>query len=152
MPPAPSTTFLRETANLARNIQAAFWELAKRLCRIKGEELWVGTFASYDDFLEELQISRAMDTKLRTVFLRFKDTVSPGKIAEIGITKLYLIASRCEDSEKAAAFVEVAAQLGRSDLQEAIREDKFGTHECKGNEVTFMICGSCSRWIRIKSK
>ena len=139
------TTFLADTKKLKTDIERNFLELSARLFAIYTKELWRGSFISYADFLSDLRLSKAEDSKLRTIYAKLiaEWQFSRETLSAIGISASYLIASKSPDKEKAREMVELAGELRREELRDALRVLGSGEHECSGDEWIMLKCAIC---------
>lgn len=138
--------FLRETIKLKVDTEAAFLLLAARLHKIYTESLWKGEYGDFGEFLLDARLSKATASKLITVYEVFvlKHKLPQKKLAEIGWSSLYTIASRSDTKEKAIELVERAGLLTRNDLEMSLKND--GHPNCKHEwvELHFRQCSVCA--------
>src|SRR3990167_5681070 len=94
--------YLEETLALKKSIETGFLILGERLYNIHAQEMWKGKYDSYQDFLSEMDVSEATDTKLRTIYSRFvlEHKLSYEKLSAVPWGSLYLLASRVGDKEQ----------------------------------------------------
>lgn len=141
-----SRTFLKETIALKVNTEAAFLELATRLYKIHTEEVWKGEYDSYEEFLLDARISKATASKLESVYAVFilKHNISQKKLATVGWSSLYAIASRSGTREKAEELIQKASLLSRSDLEVVLRNDKGQQDTCAHSDSRLVkVCNDC---------
>ena len=150
MPLIPAQ-YLEETLALKRSIATGFLILGERFYNIHAQEMWKGEYDSYQDFLSEMDVSEATDSKLRTIYSRFvlEYKLSYEKLSHCPWGSLYLLASRVGDKEQTLALLEKAETLRREDFVQEIRALAVGEHECIASK-TFQMnkCGVCKRLFR----
>lgn len=123
---------------------------AELLYRIREDHLWDGNHQSFDAFVQDVcQISPSFATKLLKVYEHYviHNSVSHAKLEGIDAEKLYLASRLEEEPERQLAKAET---LTRSDLYDAIRENKNGAHECTPDpDIRLAPCIHCKKLIRV---
>lgn len=137
-------TFLKDTYKLVMQIETRFLELAARLYKIRDEKIWEGSHGSYQDFLDEIHVSRGNAAMLEAVH---KAYVIEGKaeFKQIGTSYSKLYEAIPLIGEKGVDYAILTANTQtRSDIKELVREKKHG--EC-AHEETITICAHCHQRI-----
>lgn len=138
--------FLRDTIKLKVDTEAAFLELAARLHKIHTEDIWKSEYDSYNMFLMDARISKATASKLESVYFVFvlKHQIPSNKLAEVGWSSLYSIASRADTKEKAEELVDRAKLLTREHLAQSLKNEHGQQDMCvhaKTHDIR--ICNDC---------
>lgn len=145
-------SFLKETIQLKVDTESAFLELAARLYRIHSEEMWKTDYESYEEFLLDARISKATASKLESVYTTFvlKHKIPSKKLAEVGWSSLYTIASHSDTKERAEELVEKAALLTRDDLVRSLENEGGKQDRCKHPKFrTVQVCEECGYRVRV---
>lgn len=145
--------YCRDTLLLVKNIEGNFLTLAGRLCKIHDDELWAGSWDSYDQFLSDANIKSSRASMLETVYRTYvvEGNVEPLKLAECGYSKLY--AAMPLLSEKTASeVVEWAIPLRREEINTTVKENRTGVHDCEAGEERFGLCKTCRKWLRLQNE
>lgn len=121
-------------------IETHFLELAARLYKIREEKIWEGTYESYQDFLDDIHVSRGNASMLEAVHKAYVlEGHATFKKVGTSYSKLYeaipLIAEKGVDY----AILTATTQT-RSDIKELVREKKHG--DCSHEEL-ITICAGC---------
>lgn len=136
----PSTTILKETAELFAKARINLYYAAKRLYEIKEKDLWKGAYSSFGEYVEsECQISQSFAAKLIRVHGHYvlEGGVKADQIREVDTEKLYL-ALRLPGTPEAQ--LTRASTWTRSEIKAEIASQ--GGEECS-HETTVTICAHC---------
>lgn len=141
-----TTDYVSETISLKRQIEGYFIQLAERLHNIKENRLWEGNYATYSEFLQEIDISESTSTKLILIYRTFvlNDGLKPEEIAGVSWTTLYEI-TRVEGKDARKEFVENANVLKRNDIIGAVNEFKTGCVNHDFEEISMKRCKTCGK-------
>ena len=145
--------YIKETKELVKGIRIDFIRLGGRLLKIRDERLWEGIYESWEEFLEELDLSKTSATRIIQVYKVYviEKGVEPDKIAEAGITNLYEAIPMLEEAkseEEVEEIVEKAKTLKRDDIKQEAMKHKAKTHEHHWHVVE--ICYKCGAKRTIK--
>ena len=140
--------YLRNTVDLVQQIETRFFELGKRLYKIREKELWREGYDSYYEFLEAAKINPSMAsrlTKIHEVYI-VQGARDPKELAAIGYSNLYEAIPLVERDGVEATVVR-AETLSRSEIVDEVKEQKFGVHNHEPKDDTryaFCQCGNRS--------
>jgi len=142
--------FVRSTIELVKSIETRFLELGARLYRIREERLWEGSYDTFNDFLEEINLSKGNASILASVHENYvlSGHVEVENLAGIPYSRLYEAIPLIEKEGVTSAVVK-ATTLTRSEIKEEVQEKKLGTeHTHEIGEDRWGMC-SCGKWIKI---
>lgn len=145
--------YCHETINLKRTIQSAFLTLAERLYQIRSSEMWTANWASWADFLEELDVSEATASKLIRVYEVYvlQHAIDEEKLAKLGWDSLYSAIPLLQGSaKKPIEVVEDFSQLRKADQREILRENKKGPCEHNWEDIHMRRCTACGKMERVQ--
>jgi len=136
----PSTTVLDETASFFTTARQNLMAGAAGLYKIRTEELWKEKYASFAEYLEDIQVSQGMASKLISTFQFYvlDNGFSQAKLENIDHEKLYLALKLEGTAEKKYTS---ALTLSRQELRQEVIDPN---DECTHPE-TIKICASCHR-------
>ena len=135
--------YLRETIDIIRQIESRFLELGSRLYKIRFDELWKGSYDSFQEFLEAAHINPGHASMLVSIHKAYvvEGGVNPKTLAGVGYSNLYESIPLIERDgiEKA---VKIASTLTRNEIKQEVREEEHP--DCK-HEDSFSICAKCHK-------
>lgn len=145
-------SYCTETIQLKRTIQSAFLTLAERLYNIKRDEMWTTNWGSWQEYLEELDVSEATASKLIKVYevyvIQYK--IDEVKLVKLGWDSLYsAIPLIAESEKKPIEVVEDFSHLRKADQREVLREAKKGPCEHNWEEISMRRCSHCGKMERV---
>ncbi len=141
--------YLRGTVDLVKQIETRFTELGARLYRIREERLYADSHDSFQGFLDEIGVKKAIASVLCSVHRAYvvDGGVKRETLAGIGYTNLYkaipLIGSG--GVERAVA---TARTLSRDDIEDEVREERHGVHEHVAGAERWGVC-ACGKFVRV---
>jgi len=142
--------FVRSTIELVKAIETRFLELGARLYKIREERLWEGSYDTFNDFLEEINLSKGNASILSSVHENYvlDGHVEIENLAGIPYSRLYEAIPLIEKEGVTSALVK-ATTLTRAEIKDEVREQKLGEeHQHQVGEDRFGVC-SCGKWIKI---
>ena len=146
------TEYVRETIDLVKQIETRFLELGARLYRIREEKLYIGTYESFQEFLDAAHINPGHASILAKIHKHY--VVDGGQrqeqLAGIGYSNLYEAIPLIEKDGIERTVVK-AQTLTRSEIKDEVREEKHGTHTCLAGEERWGVCKDCGKFIRINA-
>jgi len=91
--------YIEETLLLKKRIESYFLELGERLRKIRDEQLYIGRYESFDEFLIDMDISKSTASQIISVFSFYseKHKISSSKLAQVGYSKLYSLMKLTKD-------------------------------------------------------
>lgn len=141
------TVFINETIELSKNIQVSFLELGKRLLKIRDEELYLGQYDSFPEFLEETKMSEGNASKLINIYQTFieKYQIPEEKVLVAGVGKLGEVLKYAKDEDTSLRIVELAKVLPTKELKRTLKEESGEIPEnCEHSEMySLTICKKC---------
>lgn len=144
------TEYVRETIDLVKQIETRFLELGARLYRIKEEKLYLGTYDTFQEFLEAAHINPGHASILAKIHKYY--VVDGGQkqeqLAGIGYSNLYEAIPLIEKDGVEVTVVK-AQTLTRSEIKEEVREDKHGVHTHTPKDDTLWAFCECGKLIRV---
>ncbi len=145
-----STVFLRETVDLARQIETRFIELGARLFKIRENELWRASYSSYHEFLDAAHISAGNASILASIHRHYvvEGNITQEKLAGIGYSNLYQAIPLIEREGIKSALVK-AETLTRSEIKDEVRDNKFGEHEHIIGKERWGTCECCGKFVKL---
>lgn len=143
--------YVRETIDVAAQIESRFIELGARLYRIREQKLWADSYEDYTDFLDAAHINPSMASMLYSIHKNYvvdghKD---PEKLAGIGYSNLYEAIPLIEREGVSSALVK-AETLTRSEIKDEVRDQNHGEHEHLVGDEQWGKCNVCGKFIRIR--
>lgn len=152
--------FCKETMALKSELEMSYLQLGQRLGRIVIEKMYEPNYETFDEFLEEIKLSRATASKLINVYSKFifEFKIRPQLLAEAGgWSKVAEILPFAENKSQAEAWLQKAKHITQSDLRKEIKEAKTGISMagCKHVDcevITFRKCRTCGDTERIYDK
>lgn len=125
--------------------------IAERLWRIRAEELWSGTWSSWEEFLENLGIKKGTASKLCTLYERIVVQLKfpTETLHSAPWTNLYQALPMMTDGEKAKSALAIASTLTSKEINQELYEHKHG-RECSHDHFHFLkYCEDCKAYIRV---
>lgn len=143
-------TYVNETLVLVKHIESRFIELSERLYTIQNEKLWQSRYDSFNEFLEDAHITPGEASKLIKIFRTFviENGVDHSKLSGIGYSKLYEVIPLVE-KEGAEMAVTKASTLMRSEIQDEVRDKKYGVHDHVVGPERWGACSVCNKFIKM---
>lgn len=143
------TEYIRDTIDLVKSIETRFLELGARLYRIREEKLYIGTYDSFQEFLDAAHINPGHASILAKIH---KYYVVDGKqpqeqLAGIGYSNLYEAIPLIEKDGIERTIVK-AQTLTRSEIKDEVRDEKHGEHEHVLGAERWGMCTHCGKFIR----
>lgn len=136
----PALVILDEAAEYFKVARSNLVYGAALLFKIREEELWKDKFESFNEYLQDIQVSQGMASKLIQTYQYYvlDNGLSQAKLAGIDHEKLYMALRLPGTAEK--KFIS-ARTLSRSELRQ---ETNDPDDECQ-HPQTFTICASCHK-------
>ena len=148
-----NTEYIKVTVQLKRDLEKNFFVLGERLKKIRDDELYVGVYDSFREFLEDMRMTESFASRLIKVYSTFIERfkMKPETIATVGWSALYQIAKHTENKKEATDLVELARNVRRVDLEDELRERKTGciNHIFNGDKIVLKRCITCGKWVKI---
>lgn len=145
-----ATDYVRETIDLVKQIETHFLELGARLYKIREEKLYLGTYDSFQEFLDAAHINPGHASILAKIhkFYVIDGGQKQEQLAGIGYSNLYEAIPLIEKDGITKAVVK-AETLTRAEIKDEVREEKHGVHEhVPKDDVRFAVC-ECGKFIRV---
>lgn len=143
------TEYIRETIDLIKSIETRFLELGARLYRIREEKLYIGTYDSFQEFLDAAHISAGHASILAKIHKFY--VVDGGQeipqLAGIGYSNLYEAIPLIEKDGMETTIVK-AQTLTRSEIKDEVRDVQHGVHNHEAGEERWGVC-TCGKFIRV---
>lgn len=142
--------YCNDTIKLKENIEQSFLFLGERLKKIRDEDLYKDGWASFEDYLDELDMNKSVASKLITVYETFSvkfPTPPQELITPKGWTNLYEIATVIKTYDDYTKWLSDWQVLRSSDLRIKVREAKSGVlqEQCKHEDSYLLrICRTCN--------
>jgi len=145
--------YCSQAISLKQSLESSFMTLAGYLYRINSEELYKPQWSSWDEFYNELKISKNTANKLvqihSTMIVEYQFT--PEEIVSAGgWSVIQDILPLCTSRKNAEKWLRKAEVLTRDDLRDEMKEEKTGVAQqhCKHlNTYTITICRDCGEKI-----
>lgn len=142
--------YVRETIDLVKQIETRFLELGARLYKIREEKLYLGTYDSFQEFLDAAGIRKSNASILAKIHKVY--VVEGGKtnedLAKIGYTNLYEAIPLVERDGLETTIVK-AETLTRSEIIDEVKNHTYGVHEhTPKDDVRFALC-ECGKFFRV---
>lgn len=136
----PSHTILEQTAECFSSARQNLMAGAAGLLKIKTEELWQGKYDSFSDYLQDIQVSDGMASKLIATykFYVIDNGFSQRKLESVDHEKLYMALKLPGTAEKKLAS---AQTLSRQELRQSVIDPN---DECT-HESIISICATCHK-------
>ena len=146
-------SYCEKALELKKDIEGNFLVLAEYLYYIQDRNLFESQWTDFDEFLEEMKMTKSTAFKLTHIYKTFilgygftsKEINSAG-----GISSLSDIIPMVNSKKTAEKWLHLTTTLTRSDLRKEIKEAKTGVTmaNCKhGNTYKVQICKDCGeRW------
>lgn len=133
---------------LCNETRSNFLEVAALLYQIKNENMWEGFYSSFNEFVDDCQISRSFASKLMKVHEAFvvHNGVSATKLIAVGYEKLYAVIPLLKQGKSVFEIIDMADTYSQSELREVI---KACEHE-PDTAVLIHPCKHCGRLMRSK--
>lgn len=143
--------YCQETIALKGELELSYLDLASRLYKIRLNRMFEPNFDTFDDFLEEIKISRGSANKLINIWYRFiiQFKIKPKLLAAAGgWTIVAEILPHAENKAQAERWLRDAQENRRGDLRKNLKEHKTGIdmRVCKHRHrtaITFLKCKDC---------
>ncbi len=152
-----TTKFIQDTLALKKKMEGYYLELGMRLKKIRDEQLYLGQYDSFAEFLFDMDMSEGSASKIIKVYSFYseKHEISKEKLAQVGWSKLYTLMKMTDDTtskKEVISLVEKGASLFRGDVEEEVRE--FEHKDCSHNwyEIHLRACKNCGKREQIYDK
>lgn len=144
-------TYCEETIRMKDELELSYLKLAERLHRIHLNRMYLPNFETFDDFLEEIKISKATASKMINIYLTFvvKYKIEDKKLALAGGWSVVAETLPYITSKTAALdWLVKCKHLTRADLRKSLLEKKTGIdmRDCDHEDeekITFYKCKRC---------
>lgn len=149
--------YCQKTMLLKNDLEMSYLLLGERLQRISDEKMYEPNYDTFEDFLQELNISRSTASKLINVWSRFVVgfKIKPKVLAQAGgWSKVAEILPFAENKTQALDWLIKAKTLTQADLRKELIEFRTGV-EMRGCEhpevetITFQRCLKCHESFKI---
>lgn len=141
--------FCQETIELKKTIESGFIVLGERLAKIKAAEMWQSQWASFPEYLNEMNINESTASKMISVYKTYveKYQIDEAVLTSTGWDKLYGARELVEGKtrEEAVDIVNKISLLKRDDTRELIREARNGVCQHDWYEVHLRVCKECGK-------
>lgn len=154
---ATNFDYCQETISLKSELEISYLDLASRLHRIELNRMFEPNYDTFDDFLEDIKLTRSSASKMiavwRTFIIKFK--MKPKQIAQAGgVYKAYEVIKYSNTRKQAEEWLLRAKENTRRDLRKHLTEAKTGISmvECKHKDceiITYRLCKKCGDTERI---
>lgn len=134
-------TLLQRTEDLFHDARKTTIEAGFALQQCLEQEAWKEKYDTQGQFVEALGMTAGGASKLLTVCSHYS-SVSPAKLASVGVEKLYLATSLKGTPEK--QLIQAQELTKRELLAQRVYED---TGEECAHEETYTICKACGKRI-----
>lgn len=150
MKPQTTSKFIEDTLSLKKKIEGYFIELGMRLRKIRDEQLYLGRYDSFAEFLFDMDMSEGTASRIIKVYSFYseKHGISQDKLAQAGWSKLYTLMKMTNDStpkKEVMSLVEKGANLFRGDVEEEVREHEHKDCSHEWVEIHLRACKNCGR-------
>lgn len=156
-----SLKFCEETIAQKKQLEIAWIELAKKLKEIRDEEMYLGRWENFEDFLQDpsMGMDKSTASKMITIYekLVVGYKMKPEKIAEAGGWSVIAeVLPVITDKESAEEWVDQCAHLSKNDVRKEVQRvrgcDESG--DCKHAQtyqITLCCCRKCGNKEIIKT-
>lgn len=149
--------YCQETLQLKNGLELSYLDLAQRLHKIQLNKMYLPNFDTFDDFLDEIKVSRATASKMINIWLTFvvKYRIDTRRLADAGGWSVVAEILPYATSKTAAVDWLVKAKVNRRrDLRKLLTEEKTGIimSTCKHVTtvtITFKRCEDCGETFRV---
>ncbi len=143
--------YCQETISLKSDLELSYLDLASRLHKIQLNRMYEPNYESFDEFLEEIKISKSTASKLINIWVRFviQFKIKPKMLADAGgWTVVAEILPYADTKKSAERWLLDAKENRRKDLRKNLLELKTGISmsKCKHKNkrhVLFWKCEDC---------
>lgn len=146
--------YCKDTLLLKHDIERNYVELAGRLCTIEDGKMYEPNYESFNEFLEDVNITPSVASRMKTIWRRFvvEYKIKLTKIAEAGgWDKVYSVIKVTTNKGEAEEWLERLSgdnKLRRSDLRKELKERETGIEmsKCRHRHtetITFHKCLDC---------
>lgn len=137
-----------EVVELKKNIELAFLVLGEKLMKIRDEEMYTGSWESFNDYLDEIKISPSVASRLISVYstMVLEYSLEPQLIANAGgWSNAYEITKVSSTKEEALRWLEESKERMPKDTKIALREARTGIsiEDCRHEYYELRICRKC---------
>ncbi len=135
---------------LIKEVESNFFQIAEILYGVRSSASWQSKFATWEDFLDEVRLSKSTASMLLKVYKHF--VIDGGRKTEqligAGYSNLYEAIPLLKE-EDVDTVIAKAKTLTRSELKAEVKEEKYGAHDCEIGKERWAICKECGKFIRI---
>src|SRR3990167_7044707 len=117
--------YCQETMKLKGDLELSYLDLASRLNKIQEDKMYEPNYEDFDEFLQEIKISRATANKLINIWVRFviQFQIAPKLLAEAGGWSVVAeILPYAENKTVAIRWLKEAKESRRVDLRKSLTE------------------------------
>lgn len=149
---ATPLNFCEETISQKKVIEQSWIDLCARLKNIRDNEMYLGRWDSFEDFLNDPEMAMDKGTASKMITIQEKLVIEydidPKKIVGAGgWSKVAELLPVIEDKKSAEEWLEKAAVLSKADLRKEVKEGKTdGGISCKHKnsyKVVMVVCRNC---------
>lgn len=142
--------YINDTLKLRDVIEGAFVALGERFYNIRTQNHWKGLYESYEEFLEDMRVSKGNASKMESVYRTYviEHKIPPERLTPAGWSTLYQ-AIPLLNKYNVEEVIEKATTLLRSHIHDEVRELKAGPHECNWEQITIRTCTICQKRERV---
>lgn len=149
--------YCQDTLKAKYDLELSYLDLASRLYNIHRESMFEPNYETFDEFLEELKISRFTANRLINIWSRFilEFKIRPKVLALAGGWSIVAeILPHVENKKQAEHWLHEAQGMRQRDLRKNLKEKSTGIdmRVCKHRDyevITFKKCNHCGETIRI---
>lgn len=143
-----SINYCNETIGYKQQLEGLFLMLGQRLARIREEELYKGSWDSFADYVQELDISESVASRLITTYKKITEewNIDKEKVIRIGgWNNAYEISKIAQTKEQAEEMLAEVSVLSPSDRRIYLRNVKTGINqdECSHDFYSIKVCKKC---------
>jgi hypothetical protein len=145
--------YCSDTIALVSTLEEAFLTLGERLKKVRDEQLYLPTYDTFRDFLEECRMKEGTASKLISVYSTFIETyeMSPTEVAAVGWSVLYESIPLIKSKKDAVDVVHELSNRRDKDARDYVREKRSGIDQDKcAHEDVYSIrcCRTCGLKIK----
>lgn len=143
--------YCRATIKLKNDVELSYLDLASRLYKIHAEKMYEPNYEDFQEFLDEIKVSKTNAYNLMTIWERFviQFNFKPKLLADAGgHTVIAEILPYSDSKAKAIKWLRQATYSSRRDLRIMLKEASTGVDmsSCKHDNkvvITFTECETC---------
>jgi hypothetical protein len=140
--------YCEKTLALKGNLELSYLDLASRLHKIQINKMYEPNYETFDDFLQEMKISRATANKLINIWVRFiiQFKIKPKMLADAGGWSVVAeILPHASSKKQAERWLRDAKENKRGDLRKNLKEHTTGQDMrlCKHKNLRAVMFNKC---------